>query len=70
MDGKQSCYELTPREKEIARALLKHFYEKMVAQELGITKRTVGYHSENIRRKLGEKKTASALFKAEKHGLI
>ena len=68
--GENKEITLTQREREVARALLKHFDEKMVARELGITKRAVGYHSENIRKKLGEKKTASALIKAEKYGLI
>jgi DNA-binding NarL/FixJ family response regulator len=51
-DPSNSLEKLSPREKEIANAILKGFSYKLVALEYGISIDTVRIHIKNIYRKL------------------
>lgn len=45
--------ELTPREQEVLRALAKGYDNREIAEDLGISVRTINRHLENIRAELG-----------------
>lgn len=61
---------LSEREKEVAKALLIYGNAKSIARELQITEYAVRYHFSNIRMKMGEDKTFSAVYKVVKYELI
>lgn len=54
---------LSEREKEVAALLLKGRSNKQIAQELGVTTRTVEFHVTHIYEKLGVKSRAEALLR-------
>ena len=52
---------LTPREKEIFKLLIDNYSTKEIAQELGISEKTVRNHISNVMQKLGVTGRASAV---------
>jgi HD-GYP domain-containing protein (c-di-GMP phosphodiesterase class II) len=61
---------LTPREIEVLRLLARGRTTKQIAQDLGISRKTVANHVEHIYTKLGVTNRALASLVAAKHGLI
>jgi DNA-binding NarL/FixJ family response regulator len=61
---------LTPRELEVLRLLALGRSNKHIAQELRISRKTVGNHVEHIYTKLGVSNRAMASLFAAQHGLI
>lgn len=62
--------KFTPREKEVAVAMIQCSSMKRAARVLGISYRTIDYHCNNIRIKMKENKTISAILKAYECGYI
>ncbi|MBS1745985.1 MAG: response regulator transcription factor [Bacteroidetes bacterium] len=61
---------LTPRELEIIKCLIKHYSNKQIADELFISERTVETHRKNIYRKTNTKGEASLIQFILKHNLL
>ena len=64
---KEDVYDLTPREEEVARALIDGLTNKEIALELGISQRTVRYHLSNLYDKLGVNSRPEAMGWVLKH---
>lgn len=64
---KEDVYDLTPREEEVARALIDGLTNKEIALELGISQRTVRYHLSNLYDKLGVNSRPEAMRWVLKH---
>lgn len=62
--------QLTPREKEIAHAILKYHGNQSVAIALSISISTVKFHATAIRDKIGVRNTMIAVQQAYKNGLL
>ncbi len=54
-------YILTKREKEIFTLLIKNYSTKEIANDLGVSEKTVRNHISNVMQKLGVKGRASAV---------
>ena len=54
--------DLTATEHEVAEELAKGLTHKEVAENLGMSKRTVDFHADNIRQKAGVNSTIKALL--------
>lgn len=65
-----NVFELTKREKEIARAMSIYFSMKRVARVLGLSLNTIKNHCTSIRLKLNEKEIYTAVMKAKLAGLL
>jgi two-component system response regulator DctR len=50
---RQALLSLSPREKEVLDELIRGYYNKNIADHLGITPRTVEFHRANIFEKMG-----------------
>lgn len=61
---------LTTREVEVLRLLARGLSQREIAEQLVITRRTVGHHIEHIYAKLGVPNRARAALFAIKHGLV
>ena len=61
---------LTPREREVLRALAKGLNDKEIAQHLYISTETARTHMVNILAKLGVESRLQALVFAVRHGLV
>jgi len=68
--AEQLVEALTARELECLATSADGLTAKEVAEKLNITPRTVSFHLENARQKLGMRNTAQATFKAKELGLI
>ena len=68
--GAESAAALTPREKEILRMLAEGRTAKEVGSRLNISHKTVGFHRNNVKRKLGVRKTVELIRRAIDEGLI
>ena len=66
----QAIETLTPREKEILRALAEGLESKQIAQKLNISVDTEHTHMVNILHKLGVHSRLQALLFAARHGLV
>jgi len=66
----KSDFDLTKRELEILKLLVKGFSYKMIAEECHISYPTVNSHITNIYRKLQVQSVAGAVSKALKEGLV
>lgn len=53
--------KLTPREREVLRAIKAGLTSSEVARTIGVSTRTIEFHRSNIRRKLGARTTAEAV---------
>lgn len=62
--------ELTPREEEVLRLLVKDYNSKQVADLLFISEFTVTTHRRNLKRKLGVDNTAGLIKYAFENGLV
>lgn len=62
--------QLTPREVEVLRHARNGLTDDAVATQTGITVRTVRFHFENARKRLGAKTRAEALLLAASHHLL
>ena len=58
--------ELTQREKQVADLTMAGLTSKIMAVNLGISRRTVEFHRQNILRKLGGNSQNLAVFLAER----
>jgi DNA-binding NarL/FixJ family response regulator len=61
--------DLTPREREVLAQLSRGGSDQTISQQLGISKRTVRYHLQNIYSKLGIKHRSEAIVWAVRAGL-
>jgi DNA-binding NarL/FixJ family response regulator len=61
---------LTPRERDVLRLLARGLQNKEIALELGISSRTVKFHTGALFRKLGAGNRTEAVAMAAQHGLI
>lgn len=61
---------LTPRELQIIKCLIKHYSNKQIADELFISERTVETHRKNIYRKTKTKGEASLIQFVNEHNLL
>jgi DNA-binding NarL/FixJ family response regulator len=61
---------LTAREREVLAVLAEGHPNKMIAQRLGVSTKTVMHHSVAIYRKLGVRGRAEATAYAHRHGLL
>lgn len=68
--GAESPAALTSREKEILRTLAEGRTAKEVGAALGISHKTVAFHRNNVKRKLGVRKTVELIKRAIDEGLI
>ena len=66
----QAIETLTPREREILRALAEGLSNKQIAEKLNITVDTERTHVLNILHKLGVHSRLQALLFAVRHGLV
>ena len=62
--------ELTLKEREVLRLVIKGFPNKQIAQSMKISPQTVNAHLDHIYQKLGCSNRASAAFKGLKNGLF
>ena len=67
---KEGLEELTPREREVMRYILRGYTSRQIAEALVISTRTVEGHRASIFGKLGLKNRVELLEFAEKHGLM
>ena len=67
---KEDLYNLTPREEEVGRALVRGLTNKQIALELGISERTVRFHLSNLYDKLDINSRAQAIVWALKHDFV
>ncbi len=67
---KQAFDALSVKETEVATRFLKSFDLQLVAMEQGCTVRTVRYHLEKIRDKMGERSSLKAIKKAVDLGFM
>ena len=63
-------FSISPRELEVLVLLARGLSDAEIAAELSISARTVGSHTESIRRKLGVTNRTQAVVVALKTGLI
>jgi DNA-binding NarL/FixJ family response regulator len=68
--GAESAAALTSREKQILRTLAEGRTAKEVGAALGISHKTVAFHRNNVKRKLGVRKTVELIRRAMDEGLI
>jgi len=68
--GEGSPAALTSREREILRTLAEGRTAKEVGAALGISHKTVAFHRNNVKRKLGVRKTVELIKRAIDEGLI
>jgi DNA-binding NarL/FixJ family response regulator len=68
--GSESAAALTSREREILRTLAEGRTAKEVGAALGISHKTVAFHRNNVKRKLGVRKTVELIRRAIDEGLI
>ena len=68
--GRHSFYFLTSREREVLRLVADGHTDRMVAETLVISPRTVNRHLSNIFTKLGVAGRAAAVALAIRHGLF
>lgn len=68
--GAESAAALTSREKEILRTLAEGRTAKEAGEALGISHKTVAFHRNNVKRKLGVRKTVELIKRAIEEGLI
>ena len=61
--------QLSPREREILRAIARGASNKEIARELGIAETTVKIHVQHVLRKLGFSSRVQAAVAATEHGL-
>ena len=64
-----SISDLTPRELEILQLVIAGKTNKAIAKEIYISTKTVGFHLENIYRKLGARTRLMAGMWALQHGM-
>ncbi len=62
--------DLTDREREILTLICEEKTSQEIADELGISKRTVEWHRKNLIEKVGVKSTAGLVIKAIKHDIF
>ncbi|MGA2882284.1 MAG: response regulator transcription factor [Bryobacteraceae bacterium] len=68
--GVESAAALTSREREILRTLAEGRTAKEAGAALGISHKTVAFHRNNVKRKLGVRKTVELIKRAIDEGLI
>jgi DNA-binding NarL/FixJ family response regulator len=68
--GAESAAALTSREREILRTLAEGRTAKEAGAALGISHKTVAFHRNNVKRKLGVRKTVELIKRAIDEGLI
>ncbi len=68
--GLESAAALTSREREILRTLAEGRTAKEAGAALGISHKTVAFHRNNVKRKLGVRKTVELIKRAMDEGLI
>lgn len=68
--GLESAAALTSRERQILRTLSEGRTAKEVGTALGISHKTVAFHRNNVKRKLGVRKTVELIKRAIDEGLI
>ena len=68
--GAESAAALTSREREILRTLAEGRTAKEAGAALGISHKTVAFHRNNVKRKLGVRKTVELIRRAIHEGLI
>ena len=61
---------LTPRQREVLQLLARGLVAKQIAEQLGVSRRTVEYHKYKMMEILGTQTTAELLQYSVKHGLI
>ncbi len=61
---------LTPHEKRVLRLLVAGKARKQIALEMGCRQRTVTFHLERIRRKLGAESTYQVVYLAARYGWV
>ena len=61
---------LSPREREILQLIAEGRQAKEIAFFLTVSVKTVAFHRENLKRKLGVRSTAELTRHAVKHGLV
>lgn len=69
IDDELKAINLTPREKEIVKLVVKEYTNKKIAEALFISERTVETHRKNIFRKTGCQSVLGLLKWAQQHGL-
>lgn len=67
-DGAAAVARLSPRQREVLRLLIEGQARKEIAQELGISLATVGFHCEAIYARLGVSSVAQAVVVALRSG--
>jgi two-component system, NarL family, response regulator NreC len=66
----QEVEPLTPREKEVLTYIARGFTNREIAEELGLSQRTVEGHRANVMSKLNLQSRVEMVRYAEKHGLV
>ena len=69
-DGSKSASSVTPREMDVLRLMAQGFQNKEIADDLGITERTVKFHVGSILSKMGAGNRTEAVTIAVHRGLI
>ena len=69
-NGSERSEKLSPREKEVLKALAEGLSNKEIAQQLHITEKTVKAHFSSIYRKLNVRSRSQAIVNAVKSGLV
>jgi DNA-binding NarL/FixJ family response regulator len=70
VSGPRGAGPLTAREREVLRLIAAGQPSKQIARELGISERTVKFHSTSLLRKLGAENRAQAVALAAQRGLL
>jgi DNA-binding CsgD family transcriptional regulator len=61
---------LTPRQLEVVKLVAEDLCAKEIAERLGISRKTIEFHKEALKRKLGVRGTAGITRYAIRNGLI
>lgn len=62
--------KLTPTEREVLKAIAREKTNKEIAEEMGVSQRTVEYHLASINQKLGAKTRIGAVVKGYERGIL
>lgn len=62
--------KLTPTEREVLKAIAKEKTNKEIAEEMGVSQRTVEYHLASINQKLGAKTRIGAVVRGYERGIL